>query len=172
MPPSAGSADPESQRLQPNRSVSKQLVAGQICYFHLDVPTPTNEASNQSLTLRLSRDGGDPVLMASSGQWPVVDLDADDDMVRAHCCALDNFHADAQIHTLTVPDCCAARPPHPTLLAAANTDSVALHAWRRGAALVQASERELHDQAGDGCSLIRAGDHPTREHHLPRRPGL
>ena len=87
----------DSTLLQPSRKVSVTLDPGRTKYFHLDVSA--SPGAQPSLNLRLVRDGGDPVLMASASQWPVVDLDAKEDMVRAHFCAFDAFHADAKIHT-------------------------------------------------------------------------
>lgn len=55
-------------------------------------------AGRQSLHIRMERDGGDPVLMASSGQWPAVVLEAVEDMVRAHYCAFESFQADVGVH--------------------------------------------------------------------------
>ena len=104
MPPSQyGALD--STLLVPNKRASGTLEPGSTKYFHIDVPVRPPSAERPSLTLRLHRTGGDPVLMASMGQWPVVDLDAAEDMVRAHFCAFDSFHADAESHVLTIPDC-------------------------------------------------------------------
>ena len=63
----------------------------------------------------MEKAGGDPVLMASANQWPVVDLEDADDMVRAHCCAFEAFEDDAALHVLTIPDAGAHAPPaHPS----------------------------------------------------------
>ena len=63
----------------------------------------------------MEKAGGDPVLMASANQWPVVDLEDADDMVRAHCCAFEAFEADAALHLLSIPDAGAHAPPaHPS----------------------------------------------------------
>ena len=58
----------------------------------------------------MEKAGGDPVLMASANQWPVVDLEDADDMVRAHCCAFEAFEDDAALHVLTIPDAGAHAP--------------------------------------------------------------
>ena len=102
----------DSTLLVQARKASVTLPPGRTKYFHLDVPPPVTAEARPSLTLHLTRDGGDPVLMASVGQWPVVDLDAESDMVRAHFCAFDAFHADAAVHTLSIPDCTTVRLPH------------------------------------------------------------
>ena len=87
--------------LTPGRSASVTLSPGRTTYFTLDVALPS-AGERATVHLRLQREGGDPVLMASVGQWPVVDLDAQEDMVRAHVCAFDAFHADAEVHALVV----------------------------------------------------------------------
>ena len=115
MPASASLAVLDSTLLVPSRKASCTLPPGRTKYFHVDVPATATADPHPSMVFRLSRDGGDPVLMASIGQWPVVDLEANEDMVRAHFCAFDAFHADAAVHTLIIPECMTVRPPHATV---------------------------------------------------------
>ena len=100
--------------LTPGRSASVTLSPGRTTYFTLDVALPS-AGERATVHLRLQREGGDPVLMASVGQWPVVDLDAQEDMVRAHVCAFDAFHADAEVHALVVHDATAPREQHASI---------------------------------------------------------
>ena len=67
-------------RLDYDQAVYATLAPGAMAYFYVDVPT---DAGRQSLHIRMERDGGDPVLMASSGQWPAVVLEAVEDMVSS-----------------------------------------------------------------------------------------
>ena len=96
-------------RLDYDQAVYATLAPGAMAYFYVDVPT---DAGRQSLHIRMERDGGDPVLMASSGQWPAVVLEAVEDMVRAHYCAFESFQADVGVHELTIQDAGMARAPH------------------------------------------------------------
>ena len=107
----------DSTALQPGRPASLTLAPSRTYYFHIDVPLGRLDKTSPEpiLQLRLVRNGGDPVLMASVGQWPVVDLAAEEDMVRAHYCAFDAFHADAEVHNLTIPDAASRRPDHATI---------------------------------------------------------
>jgi len=74
--------------------------------FVVDVPSSTRHCS---LRLSMQRRGGDPVLMASCGEWPTVDLDgAADDLVRAHYVAFEHFQSDDSTHELLIPS--AERP--------------------------------------------------------------
>ena len=124
----------DSTLLVPSRRVTCTLEPGRTKYFHIDVPSHHATSERPSLTLRLNRAGGDPVLMASSGQWPVVDLDAEEDMVRAHHCAFDAFHADAENHVLTIGDCATPRPPHVSVGGSAVLSRSAARASSGGAA--------------------------------------
>ena len=99
----------DSTLLLPGRKCSVTVPAGRTKYLHVDAP-PT---SATELTLKLTREGGgDPVLMASSGQWPTVSLEAVEDMVRAHYCAFESFQADVALHDLVIPDAGRYRAPH------------------------------------------------------------
>ena len=101
----------EATVLTSGKSASVTLSPGRKTYFTLDVALPS-AGERATVHLRLQREGGDPVLMASVGQWPVVDLDAQEDMVRAHVCAFDAFHADAEVHALVVHDATSPREQH------------------------------------------------------------
>ena len=81
-----------------------------MAYFHVDLPRGVGQG--QSIYIRMEREGGDPVLMASSGQWPTVSLEAVEDMVRAHYCAFESFQADVALHDLVIPDAGRYRAPH------------------------------------------------------------
>ena len=96
-----------SIRLRSGAPERHTLAPGQLAYFHVDIP----RGRRCTLHLRMEKAGGDPVLMASANQWPVVDLEDADDMVRAHCCAFEAFEADAALHVLTIPDAGAHAPP-------------------------------------------------------------
>ena len=100
-----------SIRLRSGAPERHTLAPGQLAYFHVDIP----RGRRCTLHLRMEKAGGDPVLMASANQWPVVDLEDADDMVRAHCCAFEAFEADAALHLLSIPDAGAHAPPaHPS----------------------------------------------------------
>ena len=101
-----------SIRLRSGAPERHTLAPGQLAYFHVDIPRGRRCTL---LHLRMEKAGGDPVLMASANQWPVVDLEDADDMVRAHCCAFEAFEDDAALHVLTIPDAGAHAPPaHPS----------------------------------------------------------
>ena len=103
----------DSEQLRPQQPIRRSLAAGQTGYFYIDVPTSNASQQRPSLHLKLEREGGgDPVLMASLGQWPFVDLDASEDMLHAHFCAFGAFHSDAQVHSLTISECTEPRQPH------------------------------------------------------------
>ena len=99
--------------LTPDTAVYATLAPGAMAYFHVDVPAGGGGGRRPALHVRMERDGGDPVLMASSGQWPSVALEAVDDMVRAHYCAFESFQAELGLHELVIEDAASARAPHP-----------------------------------------------------------
>ena len=85
-----------------DKRVYASLSPGAMAYFHVDLPRGVGQG--QSIYIRMEREGGDPVLMASSGQWPTVSLEVVEDMVRAHYCAFESFQADVALHDLVIPD--------------------------------------------------------------------
>ena len=93
-----------------DKRVYASLAPGAMAYFHFDLPRGIGRG--QSIYIRMEREGGDPVLMASSGQWPAVALEAVEDMVRAHYCAFESFQADVALHDLVIPDAGRYRAPH------------------------------------------------------------
>lgn len=93
-----------------DKRVYASLSPGAMAYFHVDLPRGVGQG--QSIYIRMEREGGDPVLMASSGQWPTVSLEAVEDMVRAHYCAFESFQADVALHDLVIPDAGRYRAPH------------------------------------------------------------
>jgi hypothetical protein len=93
-----------------DKRVYASLAPGAMAYFHVDVPHGIGRG--QAIYIRMEREGGDPVLMASSGQWPAVALEAVEDMVRAHYCAFESFQADVALHDLVIPDAARYRAPH------------------------------------------------------------
>ena len=101
---------PKPQALEADTPVEAVVPPGTLAYYYIDIST---KQLGCQLKLRLDTQRGDPVLMASAGQWPSVDLNNANDMVLAHECAFDAFHAGSSTHILNIPDASAKRSSVP-----------------------------------------------------------
>ena len=138
-------------RLQLGGAVRASVRPGEMQSFIVELPRSVGLGS---LRLRMHRKGGDPVLIASCGEWPLVDLDSEQ-LVQAHYCDFEAFKAEATTHEILIPSPERPRPPK-------STPSIDSGAGSSIGELLRSSRRKPFSAPPSSPEILSDADGPTR----------